>query len=112
MRSEEHEAPKRIPRDPAHAGARAGGPGPSVRVAGLLGTRCSDSAPPGGGAAGPHARLSRRPLSHRKGGRGSRPAKLRPELGRRLGVLPRRAAQGFGEQKGEIWAQTRLLTVV
>lgn len=35
-----------------------------------------------------------------------------PGLDRRLGVLPRRATQGFGGQKGQIWVQNRAAKVV
>lgn len=66
MHSEEHETPKPSPQTAACAGARPRGAGsqpplpPCVPGAWRPGTRCGGSTPPEGGAAEPHALLSRR----------------------------------------------------
>lgn len=104
MRSKEDETPEPIPRAPAHAGGVGSGWAKAPRV-------CLGEA--------------RHPLQWRGAvGRGRRrvasptlqasarerdQGKPNPGLDPRLGVLPRRATQGFGGQKGEIWAQNRLI---
>lgn len=90
MHSEEHEPPKPTPQTPARARAAIPQPGPTPWDSGRAGlgvsrgwscaspsraaspapasARCRGSAPPEGGAAGPHARLSWRLGSAGKGG--------------------------------------------
>lgn len=112
MHSEEHETPKPIPQTPTCAETTAGGTRPrgagpqpplppGLPGAWRPGTRCGVPAPPEGGAAGPQpCSPGARAPARSKGGRGEDLGEPSPGLNGLLGVLPRRATQGFAGAKG------------